>query len=216
MDQNGSCKFLHVGSQKGASSRSSSSSRRSSSSNTEWETVTTKKRRKKKIRDPEQEKEATPKKGVGGAARAAAAASARPSVGRFASALVQFAAMSEMITGGASCNNYTSSPIRTKVAQEAYYGDRKTATWPSMAASARKVKNGLSPDYRWWLADTGCPYDLVSKDTLPPDALGMMGHSKKGMSIDTCNGQVSTNKTICMQVDELKEQNQTLLAGFDP
>jgi hypothetical protein len=121
-----------------------------------------------------------------------------------------------MITGGATCNNYTSSQIRTKVAQEAYYGDRKTATWPSMAASARKVKNGLSPDYRWWLADTGCPYDLVSKDTLPPDALGMMGHSKKGMVIDTCNGQVSTNKTICMQVDELKEQIKPYLLDSTP
>jgi hypothetical protein len=81
---------------------------------------------------------------------------------------VQFAARSEMSTGGATCTNYTSSPIKTKVAPEAYYGDRKTATWPSTAASARKVNGGLSPDYRWWLADTGCPYDLVSKDTRPP------------------------------------------------
>ena len=58
---------------------------------------------------------------------------------------------------------------------------------------------------RYWLADTGCPADLVSEKTLPKDAAACIEVAAVEQNFDTANGELKADRTVRMQIEGLDD-----------
>ena len=56
--------------------------------------------------------------------------------------------------------------IPTKVASECYDGYRDVASWKATVAASRSMKRP-DPTKRWWISNTGSPFDLAGRKFLP-------------------------------------------------
>ena len=58
---------------------------------------------------------------------------------------------------------------------------------------------------RYWLCDAACPFDLVSRDSLPPDVIQWAEEAAEPALLATANGQLNADTTIAMQVGKMMD-----------
>jgi len=70
---------------------------------------------------------------------------------------------------------------------------------PTKKAPAVPATRGI----RYWLADTGCPVDLVSEKTLPKTALSCIEEAAVEQNFDTANSELNADRTVRIQIEGL-------------
>ena len=67
-----------------------------------------------------------------------------------------------------------------------------------------------------WLCDTACPFDLISRETLPPDLEQFAEQADEPATLATANGVVEADTTIAMQVKQLEDNIDPYLLDSTP
>ena len=72
---------------------------------------------------------------------------------------------------------------------------------PSVAMPAQKAKCvPATPGIRYWLADTGCPVDLMGMKSMPERVSEHLYKSEDPQDFDTANGALPADTQVAMQV----------------
>ena len=94
--------------------------------------------------------------------------------------------------------------IPTKVAGEAYaLGGRTFPTWNRCRAMA--ARRSLETGKRWWISDTGSPFDLVGRKTLSPEMRDTIEKAKPPEEMDTAGGPCVADQVAHVQIEVLEE-----------
>ena len=84
------------------------------------------------------------------------------------------------------------------------------------AASAAEIDYEDS-EHRWWLFDTGCPHDLISRDALSiEEAAEYVVEADMPIELETANGEVTADEVVHMQLMELGEHIEPYLLESTP
>ena len=85
-----------------------------------------------------------------------------------------------------------------------------------LAASAAEIDYEDS-EYRWWLMDTGCPHDLMSRDMLSVEEVAeYVVESDMPIELETANCEVTADEVVHMQMMELGEHVEPYLLESTP
>jgi hypothetical protein len=76
---------------------------------------------------------------------------------------------------------------------------------PALPSRKKAPAMPVTPGTRYWLADTGCPVDLVGRPTLPAYEADRVEQAAISQNFDTANGSLPADQTTCMQVEGLPE-----------
>ena len=81
---------------------------------------------------------------------------------------------------------------------------------PALPAPKQKPRNGnlapatpCTPGKRYWIMDTGCPDDLISRKTMPPDCKPHIETAEVAQAYDTANGSLKVDQTVDMQIESI-------------
>ena len=81
---------------------------------------------------------------------------------------------------------------------------------PAAPARRHKPKSGESapcvpctPGKRYWIMDTGCPDDSISRKTMPPDCKPHIETADIALAYDTANGALKVDQTVDMQIESI-------------
>ena len=58
---------------------------------------------------------------------------------------------------------------------------------------------------RYWLCDTGCPFDLTDSGRIPVELVGGKEFAQHPVTMDTANGDVQATEVVPMQLGLLDE-----------
>jgi len=69
---------------------------------------------------------------------------------------------------------------------------------------------------RYWLADTGCPVDLVSEKTLPKATTACIEAAAVEQNFDTANDELKADRTVRMQIEGLYDDCEPYVLADTP
>ncbi len=71
-------------------------------------------------------------------------------------------------------------------------------------------------DSRRWLVDTGCPIDLISRDSLHVDELSFVKQAGRGIKLNTANGVTYAEDIVAFQIDGLEDLIEAYILESTP
>ena len=72
---------------------------------------------------------------------------------------------------------------------------------------------GLNEPTRWWLCDTGCPYDLTNRSTLPS---GTGETHRRKVTLESANGIIECSQAAQLQIEALGENIEPYMLEDSP
>ena len=87
---------------------------------------------------------------------------------------------------------------------------------PSVALAASNYDLGPRENYRSWLLDTGCKYDLTTRASIPTHQIDLISRAPVPILLATANDLVSGDKIVPQQIGELGEVAEPIRSRQHP